>query len=170
MTKVLPFLLLLSLVGCAPAPEPAAKTQDASAEFKPLVEKVLAGWSTLDTKNVAPFYAKDAGLTFYDISPLKYSGWAEYEAGFPKASAGWKSLKMALNPDLQASRNGNIAWSSFTFAFEIEPKEGAPMKGVGRASDVYEKRGNDWIIIHEHVSAPMPEEPPAPAAATKKKK
>ncbi len=167
MKTTLSLVTLLLLASCAPAPEPA-KTVDATAEFKPLIEKLLAGWSSLDMKNVAPFYAKDAGLAFYDVAPLKYSGWAEYEAGFQKISADWKSLKLTLNPDLRAARNGNIAWATYTAAFEIEPKQGAVMKGEARNTDVFERRGNDWIIIHEHVSAPMAEAPPAPAEAKKK--
>ncbi len=160
MKSTLSFLLLLTLAGCGSAPTEPAKTQDASAELKPIVEKVLSGWATLDPKNPAPYYAKDAGLTFYDIAPLKYTGWAEYEAGFRKEAAAWKSMKLNLNPDLQATRSGNIAWATFTAAFEIEPKEGAVLKGEARSTDIFEKRGNDWIIIHEHVSAPMPEPPP----------
>jgi len=161
MIKALPLLLLLTLLGCStstPPPE-SPKRQDAAAELKPVVEKVLAAWTTLDPKNPAPYYAKDAGLTFYDISPLKYAGWSEYEAGFQKVAAAWKSIKLNLNPDLQANRAGNIAWASYTVAFEIEPKDGATMKGDARTTDIFEKRGNDWIIIHEHVSAPMPETP-----------
>ena len=165
MTKTLPLLLLLlTLVACAPTPAPEVpKNQDAAAELKPVIERVLAGWTSLDPKNSAPFYAKEAGLTFYDIAPLKYVTWAEYEAGFQKIAASWKSLKLSLNPDLQATRNGNIAWASYTVAFEIEPKEGAAVKGDARSTNVFEKRGNDWIIIHEHVSVPMPE-PPTPVA------
>jgi ketosteroid isomerase-like protein len=40
------------------------------------------------------------------------------------------------------------------------------MKGEARSTDIFEKRGNDWVIIHEHVSVPMPE-PPPPAPAKK---
>lgn len=166
MNKTVGFLLLLTLAGCGPAPTEPARSEDAASELKPIVEKVLAGWATLDPKNPAPFYAKDAGLTFYDIAPLKYTGWADYEAGFQKIAASWKSMKLTLNPDLQATRNGNIAWATYTAAFEIEPKEGAVMKGEARTTDIFEKRGADWIIIHEHVSAPMPE-PPPPAPAKK---
>ena len=159
MIKALPLLLLLTFVGCSSFAPEAPKRQDAAAELKPVIEKVLAAWTSLDAKNPAPFYAKDAGLTFYDIAPLKYAGWAEYEAGFQKVAATWKSIKLSLNSDLQATRNGNIAWASYTVAFEIEPKEGAAMKGDARTTDIFEKRGNDWIIIHEHVSLPMPETP-----------
>ena len=162
MTKAL-LILLLTFAGCGPSAPEAPKNQDATAELKPVIERVLAGWNSLDAKNSAPFYAKDAGLTFYDIAPLKYATWAEYEAGFQKMAASWKSLKLSLNPDLQATRNGNIAWASYTVAFEIEPKEGAGIKGDARTTDIFEKRGNDWIIIHEHVSVPMPE-PPTPVA------
>jgi len=166
MNKTVPFLLMLTLAGCGTAPTEPAKSQDATSELKPIVEKLLAGWATLDTKNPAPFYAKDAGLSFYDIAPLKYTGWADYEAGFQKVAGSWKSMKLTLNPDMQATRNGNIAWATYTAMFEIEPKEGAVMKGEARSTDIFEKRGNDWVIIHEHVSVPMPE-PPPPAPAKK---
>jgi ketosteroid isomerase-like protein len=166
MRKTLLVFLLLAFAGCAtppppPAPEPIKK-QDATAEFKPLVEKILAAWMTLDAKNAAPYYAKDAGLTFYDLAPLKYSGWSEYEAGFQKIAAGMKSMKLALEPDLQATRYGDIAWTSFTVKGEMEPKEGKAMTMDVRISDVFEKRDGQWIIVHEHVSVPIPE--PAPPA------
>jgi ketosteroid isomerase-like protein len=164
MNRTTPFLLLLALASCGSGPTELAKGQDATAEFKPIVEKLLAAWSTLDTKNPAPFYAKDAGLTFYDIAPLKYTGWAEYEAGFQKIAGSWKSIKLTLNPDLQATRNGNYAWATYTATFEVVPKEGEPMKADARSTDIFEKRGDDWVIIHEHVSAPMPEPPPPPPA------
>ena len=166
MNRTVPFFLLLILAGCGSAPTETLKSQDAVSELKPIVEKLLPAWATLDTKNPAPFYAKDVGLTFYDIAPLKYTGWADYEAGFRKIAGAWKSMKLTLNPDLQATRNGNIAWATYTATFEIEPKEGAVMKGEARTTDIFEKRGNDWVIIHEHVSAPMPE-PPAAAAPKK---
>jgi len=169
MYKTLSVFLLLAFAGCAPAPpappapEPLKK-QDAGAELKPLVEKVLAAWGTLDARNAAPHYAKDAGLTFYVLEPLKYSGWADYEAGFQKVAGGFKSLKLTLNPDLQATRYGDIAWASYTVKVEMEPKEGAAMTTEARTTDVFEKRDGQWVIVHEHASVPMPE----PAPPTKK--
>jgi ketosteroid isomerase-like protein len=98
---------------------------------------------------------------------MKYSGWAEYEQGFQQVASTWKSIKINLG-DFQATRNGNIAWAVYTTPFEIEPKEGAVMKATTRNTDIFEKRGEDWIIVHEHVSAPL-EPPPPPTGAAKKK-
>lgn len=39
--------------------------------------------------------------------------------------------------------NGNIAWATFTSSFEIIPKTGMAIKGEGRNTEVFEKRGND---------------------------
>ena len=166
MKKIFPCSLML-LAGCATTPPDVAKDQDVTLEFKPRIEKILAGWSTLDIKNVAPFYAKDAGLVFFDVAPLKYSGWTEYEKGFQQVASTWKAIKISLG-DLQATRNGNIVWAVYTAPLEIEPKEGAVMKAVTRNTDIFERRADDWIIVHEHVSAPF--EPAPPPAATAKKK
>lgn len=155
MTKTAAVTLLLLLAGSRFS-HASAKDWDATAEFKPIIERLNAAWSTLDTSKAAPFYAKDAGLVFYDIAPLKYSGWPEYESGFKKVSADWKSLKITVNPDLRAMRRGSLAWATYTFDFEIEPKQGNVIKATARVTDLFEKRGSQWVIIHEHVSTPMP--------------
>jgi ketosteroid isomerase-like protein len=133
----------------------AAQAEDATAEIKPLMDKVNAAWMTLDPSKAAPYYAKDAGLAFFDVAPLKYSGWREYQAGSEKVFSDWKSIKLTLDPDFKAYKNGNVAWATYTMTFEIEPKSGDIMKASSRGTDIFEKRGGQWIIVHEHISAPM---------------
>jgi len=57
-------------------------------------EKMFAAWSGLDPAEAAPFYAKDPGLVFFDIAPMKYTGWAEIASGVPKILAAYRSLKL----------------------------------------------------------------------------
>lgn len=41
-----------------------------------MLERVAAAWSTMDIEKVVPFYAKDPGLVFFDVVPLKNVGWS----------------------------------------------------------------------------------------------
>jgi ketosteroid isomerase-like protein len=166
---------VLALLACLCAcgdPEPA-KILDASKELRPHMEKVYAAWGTLDTDKAAPFYSKAAGMAYFDIAPLKYSGWTEYAAEFKKVSADWKSVKIDISPDFQAHSNGLIAWVTFTANFTIEMKDGKSENGKARFTEILQKDKDSWLIIHEHASVPMMEPAkPAPAAkkpATKKK-
>ena len=106
------------------------------------------------------FYAKDVGLTFYDLAPLKFLGWADYADGFSKLAADWRSIEIRLSPDFHATQAGNIAWATYTFDYVIQPKKGEAMKGQARGTDILEKRGEEWLIIHEHVSAPTASDAP----------
>jgi len=162
-------LALACLVGCGPSAGTAkkedttAQNQDVTAEFRPLVEKVLAAWVTFDPSKPAEYYAKDPGLAFFDVAPLKYRGWQEYEEGWAKVIKDWKSMNVALNPDFKAARLGNVVWATSTMHFGIEPRKGAVMNGDGRMTQIWERRGDNWLIVHEHISMPM--EPPAAPSA-----
>ena len=162
-------LLLLGLTGCATdtgtakKEEATAQPQDVTVEFRPLADKMVAAWSTLDASKAAPYYAKDADLAFFDATPLKYKGWQEYADGFSKATGDWKSLTIAINPDFRATREGNVVWATCTAHFEMTPKKGNVMSMDGRMTEIWEKRGDTWLSVHEHVSVPMPETP-APTA------
>jgi ketosteroid isomerase-like protein len=161
-------LATILLAGCGGPPPAPAVTEDATAELRPYIDKLMADWATLDPSKAAKHYAKDAGLTFYDVAPLKYNGWQEYEEGSKKTFATWKSIKISVSPDLKAYKNGNIAWATFTSSFEITPQTGEVMKGETRSTEVLEKRGTEWVIVHDHTSAPMPDTPPPPPPAKKK--
>ncbi len=138
----------------------ADKKADAGPDFKAITQKLLDAWGTMDTDKAASFYDKSANNTYFDIMPLKYRGWSAYAAGAKKVLADFQSVRFTLNPDFVAHRRGNAAWATYTFKAVLVPKTGTEMPVEGRATEIWEKRGEDWLIVHEHISAPMPEEPP----------
>jgi ketosteroid isomerase-like protein len=123
---------------------------------KKLVERYYAAWNTLNTDNPASFYAKDANLVFFDVVPLKYNGWAEYKKGveeafFDKISAG----KLSPNDDLKITRRGDVAWMNLTFHLSFILKSGESVELDCRHTAVWLKRRSKWLIVHEHISAPL---------------
>jgi len=87
---------------------------------------------------------------------LKYNNWAEYRAGAPKVLFEPNtSLKLKVNDDLQVHSRGGFAWATFTFGADITNKQGAASHLDGRWTMVLEKRAKGWIVVHEHVSAPL---------------
>jgi ketosteroid isomerase-like protein len=128
-------------------------------DFKALMHKIWAAWETLDPAKAAPFYSKNTGRVFYDVAPLKYTGWREYAEGVVKVMSDYTSAKFTLGNDAQAHRHGNLAWGTATWHGELLKKDGGKDIFDGRWTVVWEKRGDDWLIVHEHVSVPLPPPP-----------
>ena len=63
----------------------AANTQ---APSKALMDAIWAAWSTDNPANVAKYYAKGPHV-FFDITPLKYNSWAEYQKGVAEVIGGF---------------------------------------------------------------------------------
>jgi len=132
-----------------------AQSSSDTAEFKDLITQYWKAWSTLNPDKAAAFYSKDADAVFYDVAPLKYNGWEEYKKGVLQVFAAADSATIAPNDDLKATRRGDIAWTSETFHGVVNQKDGTHMDLNGRHTTVWEKRGGHWVIVHEHVSAPL---------------
>ena len=148
--------LLISLSAVAQTGKAPAKTA-LEAEFKTLIAEYYAAWSTLNPDNAAKYYAKDADLVFYDIAPLKYNAWAEYRAGVIKAfTEAMSSGKLTPKDDLKINQRGDVVWTTVTFHLSAKPKAGGEMEIDCRHTAIWEKRGGKWLIVHEHVSAPLP--------------
>ena len=162
MRILITLAVLAGLCACGDPEQP--KSVDASKELRPHIEKLYAAWGTLDLTKIAPFYAKETGTAFFDIAPLKYASWADYAAGFKKGSADWASVTVDISPDFQAHSNGPIAWATFTGDFKIVKKDGKVDSGKARVTEILQRDGKSWLIIHEHVSVPMMEPAPAPVA------
>jgi ketosteroid isomerase-like protein len=146
--------LLVAFALIALASLAATKSKESgSGVDKAHLQKVWDGWSTLDTANVSLFYATGPH-TFFDIAPLKYSSWDEYQNNVKKVLADYKSAKFTVNDDAQLHSAGNYVWGTATIREEMTHKNGKVEMGNFRWTVVFEKQGGKWLIVHEHVSIP----------------
>jgi ketosteroid isomerase-like protein len=133
-----------------------AAADSEEAALRTLVPKIIGSWESLDIAKIEPQYAADTDFAYFDLVPMKYSNWAEYRVGVQKALFDPnKSIKLHLNDDLGVHRRGSLAWATVTFGADIMSKQGAASHLDGRWTMVLEKRAHGWIVVHEHVSAPL---------------
>lgn len=126
------------------------------ATFHKLIDGYCAAWSSLDAKNAAKYYAKDDSLVFYDVAPFSYHGWKEYEPGVKKALLdNLASATLTAGKDLKVTRHGNIAWTTVSMHMVETLKDGKKAEVDVRYTGIWERRGKDWLLVHEHISAPM---------------
>ena len=136
----------------------AQKRGDDDATFRKLTDDYCAAWSTGNTDNAAKFYAQDNDLIFYDVTPFSYHGWKEYVPGVRKALLDSAAeIILTAGKDLKVTRRGNVAWTIVPMHFYEKTKDGKVMEAELRYTGIWEKRGSNWLLVHEHVSAPMGE-------------
>jgi ketosteroid isomerase-like protein len=124
--------------------------------FRKLTNDYCAAWSTGNTDAVAKFYAQDDDLIFYDVAPFSYHGWKEYAPGVHKALLdGAAELKLTAGNDLRVTRRGSVAWTVVPMHFREKTKDGKVIEADLRYTGIWEKRGTNWLLVHEHVSVPM---------------
>ena len=132
-----------------------------AADFKAMMRKTLDAWETLDPANAAAFYDPNPDNVYFDTTPLKYTGFAEYAEGVKNNFPDLASVKFTLGDDVRIHPHGNMTWATATLHFDLATKSGAGMAFDGRWTLIWEKRGANWLIVHEHVSAPLPVPPSA---------
>ena len=144
--------LVLSLSSFAASKKSAGAAS--AAPDKAYLEKLMAGWSSGDPATMAQYY--DQGeYTFFDIAPLRYSNWAEYQKGVMDLLKGYKSLKLTLNDDAQIHTQGNLTWAAATVKEDAVTTAGKHELATLRWTVIFEKEGGKWLIVHEHTSEPL---------------
>ncbi len=151
---VLAFVVALAMAGfCQKAAKAAA---GGSAVDRAYLQKIWDGWASLDAAGQKQFYAQGPHV-FFDIAPLKYANWDEYEAGVTKELVDYKAATFRVNDDLQIHKAGDAYWVTSTIASDMTRKSGKREMGQFRWTAVLEREKKDgkWLIVHEHVSAPI---------------
>jgi ketosteroid isomerase-like protein len=154
-----PYILALAICLWSSAFIPQVVAQEmprgkTAAPNKAYLQKIWDGWATLDPSNVTKFYASGPH-TFFDITPLKYSSWDEYQKTVRQVLSDFKSAKFKVNNDAEIHPAGGYAWGTATVDEEMTHQNGKVDTGTFRWTMVFEKQGGDWLIVHEHVSAPL---------------
>jgi ketosteroid isomerase-like protein len=92
---------------------------------------------------------------YFDIAPLKYNSWDEYQAGVIPLLKDFSSMKFTVNDDLQIHTAGKFAWVAATVKMDGKSAKGEPVNMVLRWTSILEKVNGIWVIQHEQVSVPM---------------
>ena len=153
-------ILMLAFVACLAVSWFGQKTAKAAATGSAVdhayLQKIWDGWASLDAAGQKQYYAQGPHV-FFDIAPLKYASWDEYEAGVTKELGDYKAATFRVNDDLQIHKAGDAYWVTSTIASDMTRKSGKREMGQFRWTAVLEKDKKDgkWLIVHEHVSAPI---------------
>jgi ketosteroid isomerase-like protein len=147
-------LCILALALSAVAQKTSTKMTAVPVPDKALMQKIWDGWAALNPANVAQFYAKGDHV-FFDIAPLKYSSWDEYQKGATELEAGYKAATFTVNDDAQIHNAGQIIWGTATVKSDMTEKSGKRNLGAFRWTVIWQKEDGKWLIVHEHVSAPL---------------
>lgn len=155
LLAVLLCVLALTLAGAAQKKSAAKKAASAGPALeKAYLQKIWDGWATLKPADVSEYYAKGPHA-FFDIAPVKYSSWDEYQAGASKLLADYKAAKFTLNDDTEIHGGGDMAWVTSTVSSDMTRKSGKREMATMRWTAVLHKEEGKWLIVHEHVSEPM---------------
>lgn len=111
-------------------------------------------WNTGGPSKAAAFYDKSPDNVFYDISPLKYKGWSQYDTGVRQILATFETAKLTLGDDPVVHLAGNWAWTTSTFTLTGRMNTGNSVDLPARWTAIWRKKAGKWLIVHEHVSVP----------------
>ena len=124
--------------------------------FKDLSVQLTFAWESMDVSKVAKFFSKEPNLMFFDAAPLKYIGWENYEkSSLENFTYRFTHQKFKLYDDMIVRRNGNLAVTAFTLHLDVTKADGEKIDTDGRVTFVWEKQGDQWLIVHEHLSIPQ---------------
>ncbi len=126
------------------------------APIKACLSKMLRAQENADLPTFAECFAHDDDMVNIgtDLDEIWYS-WNSFYSWMGKAISQRTGYTITeKDTHIVLSKNGDIAWYSQLLDTCLETK-GEPFNLEGfRHTGVMEKRGNNWVIVQSHVSAP----------------
>jgi ketosteroid isomerase-like protein len=128
-----------------------------------MLSEMLGAWQIGDIEKLHKDYAEDVSIVNGSWAP-PVIGWTSYLAVYQQQRARMQQVRLdRSNTYIKVS--GTTAWACYQWDFAAVV-DGQPMASQGQTTVVLEKRGNRWVIVHNHTSlaAAPPANPPAKPA------
>jgi ketosteroid isomerase-like protein len=167
-------LLALSLAMPGPASAQKKKNPDTSPanpvnslpneqRIDYAIGQMLAAWQLGDTTNMHKYYTDDVSVVAGTWTPPAI-GWTNYLAAYQLQRARMQQVRLdRSNTLIRVAPGGTMAWACYQWEFSAVV-DGSPMAAEGQTTLVFEKRGDDWLIVHNHTSLVQASQPTAPAS------
>ena len=132
------------------------------SELQQFFDRYFAAWSdpmTFDRskpETPASFYSNDPGILIYDPgSQLVLLGWAALRDWRLSLYRPLDQFNLKLRGDVCAWKRQNLAWTTFLIEIALTTKTGIQRQFLGRQTNILEREGTDWRVVHEHLSIPF---------------
>ena len=156
---VISSLVALSFASASARASRKSLSQGDVAAIKDRAEQVWKAYETLDGSKARPFYSSAANNVYFDIAPLQYRGTEAYQQGVTQLLKTFRSISFQHNGDLEIHPIGDQAWCTETLTAAIVHVDGNKGNLPIRWTAIWEKQNGNWVIVHEHVSAPLGTQP-----------
>ncbi|MBX3177139.1 MAG: SgcJ/EcaC family oxidoreductase [Candidatus Hydrogenedentes bacterium] len=124
------------------------------AEVRTIIQERDRAIASRDVDAILNFYADD--LVYFDAIPpfvargreILRQGW---EQCFPHMPEGFR----IVSEDLRVFAGPGMAAAHWLWRFVDLPVDHPAAQTLLRATAIFERRGNAWVIVHEHGSVPF---------------
>jgi ketosteroid isomerase-like protein len=147
LTRTTSFVGGLAAVGLALLSGPALAQQGDADKVKAALDGFGAALTALDISKMDAVWAHDADVML--INPRDKGvtvGWDAVKKNWETTFAFWSELKVTRTSG-PIHVSGNTAWAMSTADVVGKSKAGADVNSPTLESDVFEKRGDTWLLV-----------------------
>ena len=132
------------------------KADDAKAATDAILRQIANYTAAVDRADIdlaSQVWRTSAEVSF--IHPAGHArGWEEVKGIYKFFGSSFSERKLTVR-DVSVHVNGETAWAEFYWRFAAKPsKGGSAVQTEGRETQIYEKAGNRWQLVHVHYSSP----------------
>ena len=147
----LPFLV----VAAAFAVPAHAQSSDA-AQIEALEKQLATAVEARNLDAIMQAYVPDESLFVFDVvPPRQYVGAKAFRKDWGDFLAANKGPLKYKITDIDLVVVGDVAYGHSIQRITAIGTKGDPVDLTTRVTDVYRKRGNNWLIVQEHISVPV---------------
>ena len=128
-----------------------------------LISEMMGAWQVGDTDKLHKCIADDVSVVNGFWAP-PIVGWENYLREYKSQRSRTQQVRLDRTNTL-IRLSGKFAWASYQWDFSAVV-DGQPAAAQGQTTLVFEKRGDDWVVVHNHTSLVQATKPVAPANAT----
>ena len=135
-----------------------ARSYAQEVDIKAAVAAYHAALGSLDIAKMEPLWAHDADVMLINPADKGISvGWDAARKDWEAQFAVLSDLKVTQTDGPHIAVKGDVAWSTGIANAAAKSKAGADVGGLVYESDVFEKRGGQWLLVsHTALAAPKP--------------
>lgn len=145
----------------ATTPAPALP---ATSQIERNIGEMLVAFQLGDADGMHKYYSDDATFVRSGAYQPPIVGWANYVQDYKIGSAAFHGMQIIRRNTLIFT-HPDVAWATYQWEFS-STVDGKPFAANGQTTLVFNKMGENWVIVHNHTSQICPAVPataPAPA-------